>query len=101
MRVRDRATLDLVILSAVQAEPGDGTAIARLVRDRTGGVVDLSPGTLHSTLHRMRRNRLVARAPGSTRYRLTASGARVLRGRRREFERGVRAVRAVLPADGD
>lgn len=51
MRVRDRATLDLLLLAAVHAEPGDGAAVAR-----------------------------------------------VLRGRRREFERQVRAVRAVLPA---
>lgn len=102
MRVRDRATLDLLILAAVHDGAGDGAAVIRLVRERAGGVVELGAGSVHPALHRLERNRLLHRAPGTTGYRLTPTGIRVLAGRRREFERRVRAVRAVLPAgDGD
>lgn len=99
MRVRDRATLDLLLLSAVHDAPGDGAAIVALVGECTGGTLALRPGTVYPALHRLERNRLVHRRRGTTTYRLTASGDRVLRGRRREFEQWVRAVRSVLPAD--
>ncbi|MFP5071018.1 PadR family transcriptional regulator [Pseudonocardia nantongensis] len=101
MRVRDRATLDLLILAAVHDEPGDGAAVAGLVRERSGGVVELGPGTVHRALHRLERNRLVHRPPGTTGYRLRPSGTRVLRRRRRDFEQWVDVVKAVLPAGGD
>lgn len=101
MRVRDRASLDLLILAAVHDEPGDGAAVARRVRERTGGLVELGPGTVHRALHRLERNRLVHRSPGPTGYRLTPSGTRVLHRKRQDFERWVDAVRAVLPAGGD
>ncbi|WP_224391830.1 PadR family transcriptional regulator [Pseudonocardia sp. ICBG1293] len=97
MRPRDRPTLDLLLLRAVHAAPGDGAAVLAAVHERSGGAVPLSAGSVHRALHRLERNRLVRRPAGSRGYRLTPLGGRVLRSRTREFEAHVRAVRALLP----
>jgi DNA-binding PadR family transcriptional regulator len=72
--------------------------IARL-RETSGGVLDVPEQTVHRTLHRLARNRLLARRIDPTsrrrRYALTEAGARAARARLREWQALARGVDAV------
>ena len=48
-------TLDLLILRTLQWEPVHGYGIARSIRDRTEGVLDVEQGALYPALHRLNR----------------------------------------------
>lgn len=99
VRVDDRSLLDLLLLGAVRAGPGDGAAVMQTVHERSGRTVELPRRAGYRALHRLERNRLVHR-PDGTGYRLTPSGVRSLRSRCREYDEQVRAVRAVTTAPG-
>lgn len=99
MRINDRSLLDLLLLGAVRTEPGDGAAVLLAVHERSGRAVEVPRRSGYRALHRLERNRLVHR-PDGTGYRLTPSGVRSLRSRRREYDEQVRAVRAVTDAPG-
>lgn len=54
-------TLDLLILRAVRVDPKHGYAIGQLLRQMSGGVLDVAEGVMYPALHRLEeRNYLVA-----------------------------------------
>ncbi len=76
-------TLDLLILRTLQGEPVHGYGIARSIRDRTEGVLEVEQGALYPALHRLNRKSLVTGSWGETEtgrrarfYSLTQTGKR-------------------------
>ena len=53
VRVHARAHLDLLLLAAVGSEPGDGAAVMRELRERSGRRFSLTAGTVYPALHRL------------------------------------------------
>jgi DNA-binding PadR family transcriptional regulator len=45
--------LDLILLAALQPGPAYGYALIRDLREKTGGFLDLTEGTLYPVLHRL------------------------------------------------
>lgn len=102
-----RGHLDLLLLSVLQGAPAHGYEIARRLRARSEGVLDLGEGTLYPALHRLERDGLVASAwqsgeggPRRRVYRLTRGGRRALGAQRRQWEMLARTVEAVLGTPG-
>jgi PadR family transcriptional regulator, regulatory protein PadR len=48
-----QGTLDVLILKALSWGPKHGHAVARLIRDSTGGTFDVLDGSLYTALHRL------------------------------------------------
>jgi PadR family transcriptional regulator, regulatory protein PadR len=81
-RIRDRTHLDDLVLAALATGRRDGYEVLHELEARVDGVRGISPSTVFRTLHRLARNRLVARSTADPRrYRLTATGTRSLAGR--------------------
>lgn len=96
-RIRDRTHLDDLVLAALATDRLDGYEVLRRLEARVGGVRGISPSTVFRTLHRLARNRLVARSTADPRrYRLTDTGARSLAARTtaaRDFADALDALR--------
>lgn len=93
--------LDLLLLAALERQPGHGYALAEMLRARSDGTFDLPEGTLYPALHRLERAKLLAsrwsEVNGRRRriYQLTPKGRSRLaqqRGEWRDFSRAVHAV---------
>jgi len=74
-------TLDILILSALRAEPLHGYGIGKVLRARSGGVLSVEEGALYPALHRLERRGYLESAWGRTEtgrrakaYRLTEAG---------------------------
>jgi transcriptional regulator len=96
-------TLDVLILQAVSAGALHGYAIARRLRERSGGVLAVEEGALYPALHRLEGQEYLASSwrPSETGrrakfYRLTAAGRRQLESRVRRWRELSGAVDAVL-----
>lgn len=68
VRVHARAHLDLLLLPVVHGEPGDGEAVMRELRARSGGRFSATAGSVYPALHRLERNRLTQRSARDRRY---------------------------------
>jgi DNA-binding PadR family transcriptional regulator len=80
--VRDRERADTLVLAALTSGDLDGYEVGRRLRDDAGRTPPPSAQQIFASLHRLHRNRLVRRAPQDPRrYRLTATGSRVLAAR--------------------
>ena len=80
--VRDRERCDTLVLAALTTEARDGYGVLRRLQDGAGRTPHPSAQQVFASLHRLARNRLVRRASGDPRrYRLTATGSRVLAAR--------------------
>ena len=80
--IRDRERCDTLVMAALAAAPSDGYEVLARLRDGTRRGRRPSTQQVFTTLHRLHRNRLVARpASDPRRYRLTATGSRVLSSR--------------------
>jgi DNA-binding PadR family transcriptional regulator len=80
--VRDRERADTLVLAALTSGDLDGYEVARRLGDDAGRTRQPSAQQIFASLHRLHRNRLVRRAPHDPRrYRLTATGSRVLAAR--------------------
>ena len=94
--------VDLLLLGVLADEPAHGYRIVELVRERSGGVLDLAEGTVYPALYRLERQGVVSSSwstvDGRRRrvYRLTRRGVKELAERRRAWEDFTGAVRAVL-----
>jgi DNA-binding PadR family transcriptional regulator len=72
--------LDLILLAALRSGPAYGYALIRELRERTGGALDLTEGTIYPVLHRLQdagylESRLVdARSRQRRLYSLTPAG---------------------------
>src|SRR5262245_52848773 len=81
-----QGTVDVLILKALSWEPQHGFAIARWIRERTGGVLHLDDAALYQGLHRLERKGWLGSEWGPSEnnrrakyYHLTATGKRQLR----------------------
>jgi len=107
MGSRDRGllpgTVDLVILQALTAGPMHGFAIARDLRERSDGVLELQDAALYQALHRIEGEGWIESEWGLSEnnrrakfYRMTKSGERALRQEATSFREYAAAVFKVL-----
>jgi PadR family transcriptional regulator PadR len=94
--------LDLLLLTAVRAQPRHGYAIIEYLRTASRGEFDYPEGTIYPALHRLEDGGFIRsrwrEVEGRRRrvYALTAAGRRALAGRRRAWETFANTVNAVL-----
>jgi transcriptional regulator len=97
-----RGHLDLLLLGVLCAGPAHGYAIITALRERSGGVFELTEGSLYPALHRLEAaGSLVSEwepVDGRRRkyYRLTPAGAAALESERAEWIGLSAAINAVL-----
>ena len=96
-------TLELLILRTLQGEPVHGYGIARHIRERTEGVLEVEQGALYPALHRLNRKSWVTGSWGETEtgrrarfYSLTKKGKRALERESARWQEHAQAVYAVL-----
>lgn len=91
--------LDLILLLSLQSGPAYGYALIKDLRDRTGGMLDLSEGTVYPVLHRLEGAGLLESAlvtAGSRRrrlYRITSTGEEELQRLLSEWDEFVQGIR--------
>jgi len=94
--------LDLLLLSALRAEPAHGYAVIEEVRRRSGEAFDLPESSVYPALHRLEQAGMLdsewAEVSGRRRrvYRLTNRGRSTLGKRREEWSRLRRGMGAAL-----
>ncbi|MEJ2866896.1 helix-turn-helix transcriptional regulator [Actinomycetospora sp. OC33-EN08] len=82
MPLLDRERCDTLVLAALESAARNGDEILDHLGRTTGRLPTPSVRQVYTTLHRLERNRLIARASGDgRRRRLTDTGRRVLRAR--------------------
>jgi PadR family transcriptional regulator PadR len=98
-----QATLDMLVLQALQREPMHGCAIAQIIRNRTGEVLTVETGSLYPALHRLERQKWVRSEWKLTEskqraryYQLTALGKKQLTTDHQCWLQLVRAIGAVM-----
>ena len=98
-------TLSLLILKTLEDAPLHGLDVAKRIRGRTEGRLEIEEGALYPALHRLEKAELVAAewgVSGTGRrakfYRLTAKGRRRLERERAEWIEHTRAVSRLLEA---
>jgi len=96
-------TLDLLILRTLRGEPVHGYAIARWIRDRTQGTLEVEQGALYPALHRLNRKGWIRGDWGETEtgrrarfYSLTEKGRKALEHETARWDEHAQAVYAVL-----
>ncbi len=104
VRVTSRDHVDLLVLLSLRRGPADGRGVVARLRECSDGQLDAPERTIHVTLHRLARNRLLGRrldpASGRRLYALTEAGERATRARLREWHALARGVDAVARAGG-
>ena len=99
-RVASREHVDLLVLSALVPGPESASGIIARLREGSGGALEAPERTVHTTLHRLTRNRLLHRVPpgprGGPRYALTPAGQRAAESRARRWRTFARAVDGVI-----
>lgn len=100
-------TLDLLILHTLAPSPLHGYAIGQLLKDRSGGRLDLEEGVLYPALYRLNRKGLIKGEWGETEtgrrarfYSLKAKGRRFLEREKARWQDHLKAVQGVLAVDG-
>ena len=100
-----QGTLDVLVLRALSWGRMHGYAIARFVRDGSGGTFRILDGALYTSLHRMEERGWVESEWGLSDkgkrakfYRLTTDGRRALRAETATWEAYVAAVARVMRA---
>jgi len=98
-----QGTLDVLILRALTEGPRHGYAVARWVRDRTGGAIEIEDAPLYKALRRLEQARCVDAEWGVSEnnrrarfYRLTAKGKKRLQAEESQWRRYASAVFDVL-----
>ena len=99
-RVASREHVDLLVLSALVPGAESASGIIARLREGSGGALEAPERTVHTTLHRLTRNRLLHRVPpgprGGPRYALTPAGQRAAESRARRWRTFARAVDGVI-----
>ena len=100
-----QGTLDVLVLRALSWGPMHGYAVARFIRDGSGGTFRILDGALYPSLHRMEERGWVQSSWGISEkgkrakfYELTPAGRRALRAEQTSWERYVEAVARVMRA---
>ncbi len=98
-----QGTLDMLVLKALIFGPQHGYAVARWIRDTTGGTLDIEEGALYTALHRMEKRRWLTSEWGVSEnnrrakyYALTEEGRRQLAAGAQSWTRYAEAVFKVL-----
>lgn len=96
-------TLDLLVLETLRWGPQHGYGIGVGIRARSGGALDVDPGSLYPALHRLDRAGLVTAGWEISEqkqrvrvYRLSQAGRKRLAAERGRWERMTEAVAGVL-----
>jgi PadR family transcriptional regulator PadR len=99
-RVVSREHVDLLVLCALREGPASARGIIERLRAESGGALQAPERTVHNTLHRLARNRLLHRVHGGTtggpHYALTTTGERAAQSRARQWRLFARAVGDVV-----
>src|SRR5919112_1195256 len=100
-----QGTLDVLVLRALSWGPMHGYAVARFIRDGSGGTFRILDGALYTSLHRMEERGWVESEWGLSEkgkrakfYHLTTDGRRAQRAEIAVWEQYVTAVAMVLRA---
>ena len=100
-----QGTLDVLVLRALSSGRAHGYAVARFIRDGSGGEFRILDGALYTSLHRMEERGWVSSEWGTSEkgkrakfYKLTAAGRRALRAEEASWDRYVSAVAKVMRA---
>lgn len=98
-----QGSLDLLVLGALSAGATHGYGVATLVKERSGGVLEVEDAALYQALHRLERKGQIAAEWGLSDnnrrarfYELTVEGRRRLRADAANWRRYAQAVSAVL-----
>lgn len=98
-----QGTLDVLILRTLTWEPMHSFAVARWIRERTHGTLDVEDAPLYKALHRLEHAGALSATWGVTEnnrrarfYRLTPAGRALLRRHESDWRRYAAAVFAVL-----
>jgi len=98
-----QGSLDLLVLGALASGATHGYGVATLVRDRSGGALEVEDAALYQALHRLERKGQVAARWGVSDnnrrarfYELTADGRKRLRADAANWRRYAQAVSSVL-----
>lgn len=102
VRIRERGQIDSLVLAVLATGEHDGYEVMRTLRRRVGTVLEVPPSRVFPTLHRLARNRLVARSTtDGRRYHLTATGTRSLADRAavaQDFAEALRTLQDAAPS---
>jgi len=100
-----QGTLDVLVLRALSWGPMHGYAVARFIRDGSGGTFRILDGALYTSLHRMEERGWVESEWGTSDkgkrakfYQLTPAGRRALRSEAASWDEYVAAVARVMHA---
>ena len=100
-----QGTLDVLVLRALSRGPKHGYAVARFIREGSGGAFKVLDGALYTALHRMEARGWVESEWGASEkgkrakfYRLTVAGRRALRAETETWDDYVAAVARVMTA---
>jgi transcriptional regulator len=100
-----QGTLDLLILRTLALGPNHGLGVSRRLRQITGDVFDVKPGSLFPALHRLEERGWVASKWGDSEsnrrakyYTLTAAGRRQLRAETEIWDKISLAIARALKA---
>jgi PadR family transcriptional regulator, regulatory protein PadR len=100
-----QGTLDVLVLRALSFGRAHGYAVARFIRDSSGGEFRILDGALYTSLHRMEERGWISSEWGTSDrgkrakfYKLTAAGRRALRAEEASWDRYVSAVANVMRA---
>ncbi len=98
-----QGTLDMLILKTLELEPMHGWGIAQRIRQMSGGVFEINPGSLFPAFRRLERAGLLEcqwRTSDNNRrakyYSLTNAGRKKLVQETRDWERQVAAIGKIL-----
>lgn len=101
-----RGSADLMILAVLEGRPRHGYEIAKLIDDRSGGVLRFHVGSLYPMLYRMERRgwidgKWIEQAGQRRRryYRLTAAGRKILVEQRSSWHELLTALSRVARID--
>jgi PadR family transcriptional regulator PadR len=101
-----KGSMELLILSLVEARPRHGYEIGKLIEIRSGGRLRFRIPSLYPTLCRLENRNLIkgrwVEKPGERRrcfYTLTAQGRRVLHLKRENWKEYIEAVNQVIAMD--
>jgi transcriptional regulator len=100
-----QGTLDVLVLKALTWGPQHGHAVARMIRNASGGAFDVLDGSLYAALHRLEEREWVQAEWGLSDkgkrakfYTLTPRGRRELRAESASWQRYADAVASMLGA---
>ena len=99
---RVKGHLDLLLLGILNHTPGHGYSVITTMRERSGGALDLTEGSVYPALHRLEDLGLLSshwQLVGGRRrrvYEITRSGASALVAERKDWTALVASIEAVL-----